>query len=318
MTTPTLSAVPPRDKRSGHTPAGRPAGSGVQTADASPLPRQSARDKAKQLRETVDRSLDALAKAVDAVRASETFKAYLDVQARFHRYSWHNSPLILSQRPDATRVAGYRTWQSLGRQVRKGEHGITIFAPCPFKREVERDNGETDEREGIYFRAVHVFDVGQTDGKDLPDIDVPTVDVAADRLLADLQHVANKRGIAVSFQSIESGAFGVSKGGSIEVDHRHATGQQAKTLAHELAHEALHKTDRPAGLTRNVAELEAESVAYVVCRHFHLETEVRSSRYIALWDGDSQALRASLERISKTARNLIDDVESLETRKAVA
>ncbi len=282
------------------------------------LPRQSARDKAKQLRETVDRSLDTLAKAVDAVRASETFKAYLDVQARFHRYSWHNSLLILSQRPDATHVAGYRTWQSLGRQVCKGERGITIFAPCPFKREVERDSGETDEREGVYFRAVHVFDVGQTDGKELPDVDVPTVDVAADRLLADLQQVAGKRGIAVSFQPIESGAFGVSKGGSIEVDDGHATGQQAKTLAHELAHETLHKASRPEGLTRNVAELEAESVAYVVCRHFSLETEVRSSRYIALWDGDAKALRASLERISRTARDIIDDLESLKTRKAVA
>ncbi len=228
------------------------------------------------------------------------------------------SLLILSQRPDATHVAGYRTWQSLGRQVCKGARGITIFAPCRFKREVERDNGETDEREGVYFRAVHVFDVGQTDGKKLPDIDVPTVDMAADRLLADLQQVAGKRGIAVSFQPIESGAFGVSKGGSIEVDDGHATGQQAKTLAHELAHEVLHKADRPERMTRNLAELEAESVAYVVCRHFSLETEVRSSRYIALWDGDAKALRASLERISKTARDIIDDLESLRARKAVA
>ncbi len=103
----------------------------------------------------------------------------------------------------------------------------------------------------------------------------------------------------------------------MDVNNTHATGQQSKTLAHELAHEALHKTDRT-GLTRNVAELEAESVAYVVCTHFGLDVEVRSSRYIALWDGDSKALRASLERIAKTARAIIDDVEALDSQKAVA
>jgi antirestriction protein ArdC len=285
-----------------------------------PRPRRTAKsdgparsDKAKELRKRIDDSLDTLAKAVGDVRASEAFKAYLAVQARFHRYSWHNSMLIAMQRPDATRVAGYRAWQSLGRQVCKGERGIMIFAPCPWKRET--DDGETEQ--GIYFRAVHVFDVGQTDGKDLPDVDVPTVDTASDDLLAKLQHVADQRGIAVNFAKLSGGLFGVSKGGTIDVDNGHATGQQAKTLAHELAHEALHKTDRT-GLTRSVAELEAESVAYVVCTHFGLDVEVRASRYIALWDGDSKALRASLERIASTARNIIDDVESLGGRKQVA
>jgi antirestriction protein ArdC len=271
------------------------------------------KDKAKALRKRIDDSLDVLARAVDDVRASEAFKAYLAVQARFHRYSWHNSMLIAMQRPDATRVAGYKTWQSLGRQVCKGERGITIFAPCPWKRET--DDGETEQ--GIFFRAVHVFDVGQTDGNDLPDVDVPTVDTACDDLLAKLRRVADERGIAVNFAKLSGGLFGVSKGGTIDVDNGHATGQQAKTLAHELAHEALHKTDRT-GLTRSVAELEAESVAYVVCTHFGLNVEVRASRYIALWNGDSKALRASLERIAKTARDIIDDVDALDSRKAVA
>lgn len=281
------------------------------------LPRASGKDKAKQLRERIDTSLDTLANAVDAVRASEAFRAYLQVQARFHRYSWHNSLLILMQRPDASQVAGYKTWQKLGRQVRKGEHGIMIFAPCPYRKEVEGADGETETVESIFFRVVHVFDIAQTDGEALPTVDVPTIDVAADRLLADLQAVASKRGIAVTFAPIVDGAFGASKGGKIDVDDTHATGQQAKTLAHELAHEALHKTNRGA-LTRNMAELEAESVAYVVCTHFGLDVEVRASRYIALWDGDSKGLRASLERIAGTARDIIDDVESLKTRKAVA
>ncbi len=279
--------------------------------------KSNGQDKAQALRQRIDASLDVLAKAVDEVRASDVFRQYLATQARFHKYSWGNCLLIASQRPDATRVAGYRTWQGLKRQVRKGEHGIMIFAPCPYKREVETRDGSTEEREGMFFRAVHVFDVAQTDGPELPSVDVPAVETAADDLLAKLTRVANSREIAVSFQPISGGAFGVSKKGAIEVDNMHPTGQQAKTLAHELAHEAMHWEDR-GPLTRSIAELEAESVAYVVCLHFGLDVEVRASRYIALWDGDAKSLRASLERIAKTARTMIDDVDSVAGRKAVA
>ena len=108
----------------------------------------SAKSKAADLRRRIDDDLDRLAKAVDEVRASETFKRYLNVQARFHRYSWHNTLLIASQRPDATRVAGHRAWQKLGRQVRKGERGIMIFAPCPFRREVQK-SGDTETVDGV-------------------------------------------------------------------------------------------------------------------------------------------------------------------------
>lgn len=280
--------------------------------------RSSNQDKAQALRKRIDASLDAMAKAVDDVRASETFKAYLDVQAKFHRYSWCNSLLILSQCPKAERVAGYKTWQSLGRQVKKGERGIMIFAPCPWKRENET-TGETES--GVYFRTVHVFDVSQTDGEALPSVDVPTIDVANDRLLLALERVCVKRGIAVDSRKLD-GEFGhtIDKGKTIAIESSHASGQRAKTLSHELAHCALHfdKATRPNGLNRNAAELEAESVAYVVCKHFGLDVEVRASRYIALWDGDSKAMKASLERIANTARGIIDDVDALESGKAVA
>ena len=146
---------------------------------------------------------------------------------------------------------------------------------------------------------------------------MPTIDDTADWLLADLVRVAEHREIVVRFQSLPSGAFGASKRGSVEIDDSHPTGQQAKTLAHEFAHEAMHWEDR-GPLTRSIAELEAESVAYVVCTHFGLDVEVRASRYIALWDGDSKALRGSLERIADTARAVIDDVEAVRIRKAVA
>ena len=292
----------------------------MQTLSDSPAkwngPTESKQSKAQTLRKCIDERIETLAKAVDDVRASEAFKEYLDVQSRFHKYSWNNTMLIAMQRPDATQVAGYRTWQGMDRQVRKGERGIAIVAPCPYKRDVKR-NGATETEDGMFFRVVHVFDLSQTDGPDLPTVDVPTIDKRADDLLATLQSVAVKRGIRVEFGTLDSGAFGVSKGGTVGVDDSHATGQQAKTLAHELAHETLHR-DVKGPLTRSIAELEAESVAYVVCTHFGLDVEVRASRYIALWDGDAKSLRDSLERIAKTARVIIDDAESVTDRKAVA
>ena len=287
-------------------------------AESPPNRNGKSRDKAKALRQAIDDRVEQLAKAVDDVRASELFREYLNTQSRFHRYSWHNAMLIMSQKPNAERVAGFKTWQTMKRHVRKGERGIMIFAPRPFKRTETDDHGNNVERQGVTFRPVYVFDVSQTDGEPLPEIDVPDVDTAADMLLASLGGVASKRGIAINYTDIESGAYGVSKGGTIDIATGHATGQQAKTLAHELAHEAMHKGEKRQGLTRSAAELEAESVAYVVCKHFGLDTEVRSSAYIALWDGDAKALRESLERIATTARDIIDDVDSLDARKAVA
>ena len=275
------------------------------------------KDRAKELRQRIDTSLDDLAQAVDDVRASETFRRYLDVQAKFHRYSWHNTMLIASQRPDATQVAGFQSWKKLKRHVRKGERGIRIFAPCRFTREVETTDGSTEEREGMFFRCVSVFDVGQTDGPDLPSVDVPTVQAAADDLIAKLVTVADSRGIAVRLGPLDGGTYGVSKRGSVDVDDQHPTGQQAKTLAHELAHEAMHWEDR-GPLTRAIAELEAESVAFCVCSRFGLDVELRASKYIAIWGGDAKSLRASLERIAKAARSIIDDVETPASRKAVA
>ncbi len=239
-------------------------------------------DKAKALRQTIDDRLEQLAKAVDDVRASELFKQYLDVQARFHKYSWHNTMLIATQKPDAEHVAGFKTWQTMNRYVRKGERGIMIFAPRPWKHTDTDDAGNDTERQGVSFRPVHVFDISQTDGDPLPEVEVPDVETAADTLLASLERVASKRGIAVNYTSLDAGYYGVSKGGTIDLATGHATGQQAKTLAHELAHEAMHKQNRPDGLTRTVAELEAESVAYVVASHFGLSMYSISARQTAI------------------------------------
>jgi len=283
--------------------------------------KSTGKDKAKALRERIDVMVDGLAKAVDDVRASDTFKSYLDVQARFHRYSWHNSMLILWQRPDASRVAGFQTWKKLGRHVRQGERGIMIFAPCPFHKERERNDGTTESVDGVFFKPVHVFDVSQTDGKALPDVDVPIIDADAEALLTALERVVAKRGFRLEYQTLDGSANGFTdKSGRIVIRSDNPIGHKAHTLAHELAHQALHfdKANRPDKLTRDVAELEAESVAYVVCKHFGIDADVTASRYIALWSGDGKAMRESLQRIAETARTIIDEAESVQADKAVA
>ena len=142
-------------------------------------PKPSGKEKSKALRQSVNLHIEQLASAVDTVRASEEFTAYLDTAARFHRYSWCNTLLIARQCPQATQVAGFRAWLKLDRCVRTGEKGIQIFAPIPYSREDK--NGETVS--GCNFRVVHVFDVSQTDGKALPTVDCPDICDAADSLL---------------------------------------------------------------------------------------------------------------------------------------
>jgi len=283
------------------------------------IPQQSSKDKAKALRASVNASIESLAKAVDKVRASKTFIAYLNAQSKFHSYSWSNTLLICSQRPEASQVAGFKTWNTLGRYVRKGEKGIMIFAPRPYTR---TDTASGEDVAGCSFRPVYVFDVDQTDGKDIPTVECPIIESAADTLLSALVTVAENRKIAVNLAPIDRSAFGTSHGGKVDVDNTYTTGQQAKTLAHELAHESMHqsKADREGMIreTAHVAELEAESVAYVVCQHFNLATEVRASIYIAIWNGDAKRLRASLDRIAKTARALIDDLTALTVAREAA
>ena len=190
-------------------------------SDSPPNRNGKSSDKAKALRRTIDDRLEQLAKAVDDVRASEMFKQYLDMQARFHKYSWHNTMMIVSQKPDAERVAGFKTWTTMGRHVRKGERGIMIFAPRPWKHTDTDDAGNDTEREGVSFRPVYVFDISQTDGDPLPEMEVPDVETAADTLLASLERVATKRGIAINYTELEPGYYGISKGGTIDIATGH-------------------------------------------------------------------------------------------------
>ncbi len=292
----------------------------MQTVSRLPERASKAKEKAKTLRQSVNDHIDQLSKAIDLVRASEEFTEWLNFQSVFHDYSWGNTWLIASQCPKATHVAGFNTWKKLGRHVCKGQSGIMIFAPMVFKK---TDTKTGEDKIGINFRSVYVFDVSQTDGEPIPSIECMDIESRNDKLLTDLIAVSNSRGIDLQFKTIEDGAFGyATRNNEIVIDNTKSTGQQAKTLAHELAHIAIHfnkgiQADR-GPLTRSIAELEAESVAYIVCRHFGHDTEIRSSKYIAIWNGDSKALKASLNLIANTAKSIIVDITSATQSKAAA
>jgi len=266
--------------------------------------------KASDLVKRVQAHVKALGAEIDAAKASAEYRAWLECLAQFHRYSLRNCFLILMQRPDATRVAGYRKWQQLGRQVCKGEHGISILAPCTVKKTVTETGPDGQEHDTevpmTYFKVVRVFDVSQTEGESLPALD--TTAHGDDRGLLDaLQAVASSRGVVVDFQEMSGARHGCSTGGKVVIDTRLEPAGRFKTLAHELAHETLHAPDDDQ-TDRTAREHEAEAVAYVVCKHFGIAGG--SAKYLATWGADTEALMERFERIHETAAGLINDLEA--------
>ena len=242
---------------------------------------------------------------------SEALTAYLAMMARFHKYSFGNIMLILAQRPDATRVAGYRTWQSLGRQVRRGEKGIAIFAPMRLK--ARKAEGAEREEERLAFRAVRVFDVSQTDGEPLPELESVSGDAA--ELWQHLRSFANAEDISVEVGPLGI-ADGVSLGGHITVsDKFEEPAALAAVLIHELAHEFLHHRMKDKRPRHGVRELEAEATTYAVCRHFGLETAQACSDCIHATGGDAETLSQVLQRVQETAARIIDGVTAVQSAK---
>lgn len=251
---------------------------------------------------TIAQIVDQLASATDAARVAETMTHYLEVAAQFHTYSWGNQMLIAIKRPDATRVAGYQTWRAAGRQVRKGERGIAILAPVVVR--LQDGDGEPTDQVRVSFKTVHVFDVAQTDGEPLPeppDWKSPAQDA---QLATRLTAFAEARGIKVIVAAMPGQTQGQSCGGTILLSPAAGT----KTLIHELAHELLHQHLLTGMLPRQTVELQAESVAYVVARHFGLEP-AGSPNYLALWGAEGKDIRATLATIQRCAAEIITAVE---------
>ena len=256
--------------------------------------------KAEQAKKLSNEALERLSRSL-ADGKSEGLTEYLKAVAMFHDYSFGNIMLIAAQRPDATQVAGFQTWKKLGRFVRKGEKGIAIIAPMVFRKD-DSGGGDGEGDMTLRFRAVHVFDVSQTDGDALPE--PATVQGDPGPFTARLESFVSKRGIELTEAEDLGGADGLSKGGTIVLRTELSPAKHFSVLVHETAHELLHHTgDRPS--SKVVRETEAEAVAFVVGEAVGLQNGSAAADYIQLYDGNTATLAASLDRIQKTATEII-------------
>jgi antirestriction protein ArdC len=262
-------------------------------------------DHTQDLTDKINESITALCAETDAAKQNETYRAWLHTLSRFYSYSFNNWLLIYTQRPDATRVAGFQTWKSLGRFVKKGERGIRIFAPIIRKVEDEKNGATEQVSRPVGFRAMAVFALEQTDGEPLPEIDSNATE-GGEELLPRLEAATASLGVQLVYKAIPGAAEGLSKGGLIEIEETLSTAARCGVIAHELAHELQHKQDRKES-TRQQRELEAESVSYAVLAHYSIRTESRF--YLASYDVTAEMLTASLQTISQTAKRIISAIE---------
>jgi len=244
--------------------------------------------------------LTELAKETNDAKKSAEFQHYLDTMSRFWEYSYHNQLLIYFANAEASKVAGFNTWRKLGRQVKKGSKAIKIVAPFISKK-VNEKNGK--EEATTYFAPVSVFDISQTEGKDLPDL----VRLSGDdcrELLNTLIEFCEISGIKLDFEKLGiNGLFGYSQGGSIKVAEGESVNTQVNTLVHEIAHELLHWGDRKS-LTKQEKEIEAEGTAYVVCKHFGLD--VKSYNYLASYNVTPEKIMVHLEAIATASKQILE------------
>lgn len=269
---------------------------------------------------------------------SEKYKSYLSTMSKFHNYSFNNTLLIAMQKPEATLVAGYQAWQkNFERHVNKGEKAIRILAPAPYKIKEERDKLDPVTGEMMFdengmpqkeqvevtipaFRAVSVFDVSQTDGKPIPELEAQELLSTVEGYEDFVQALMNVAPVPIGFEDIPGDSKGYfhTEEKRIAVQENMSESQTLKTMVHEVAHSMLHNKEinrddlmEAPAKDRNTKEVEAESVAYTVCQHFGIDTSDYSFGYIAGWSSgkDMKELKSSLDAIRKTASELITGIE---------
>ena len=294
----------------------------------------TAEKPAEKLKEITDRLEQGITELFD----SERYKEYLRVMSKFHNYSFNNTLLIAMQKPDASLIAGFNSWKNqFQRNVKKGEKGIKIIAPSPFKIKQEtekidpqtqkpvigRDGKPVTEEKEITipaYKVVSVFDVSQTEGKELPDI-------AVDALTGDVEQYSDffaalekTSPVPIGFEKIEGGAHGYYhlEDKRIALDEGMSELQTLKTAIHEIAHAKLHdidlnapKDEQQPRVDRRTREVEAESVAYTVCQHYGLDTSDYSFGYVAGWSSGRELaeLKSSLETIRSAAADIINSID---------
>jgi antirestriction protein ArdC len=261
--------------------------------------------KIEQAKQIASNAIEELSHALEAGH-SEKLREYLSAMSRFHRYSLHNIMLIASQRPDATRVAGFHTWKRLGRFVKKGAKGILILAPVVLREEAEqKQQDEKNERAAIRFRAAYVFDMADTDGKPMPQLGNTEGDPAT--RTERLKEFLLSRGIRLEYSDAIYPAQGQCSPGKIVILPGQAAPEEFATLVHEMAHALLHQGEQRTNTTKRVRETEAEAVAFVVCEGIGLAAS-SCVDYIHLYDGNKETLAASLERIQHTSAEILSVV----------
>ena len=275
---------------------------------------------------------------------SEKYMRYLSVMSKFHRYSVNNTMLIYMQKPEATLVAGFNKWKNqFARHVKKGEHGITIIAPTPYKKKIEEMKRDPDTHAPILdadgktvmeekeieipmFRPVKVFDVSQTDGKPLPEL-ASSLSGTVPHYEAFLEALRRSAPVPIEFEPMAANTDGYFSPDQQRISIREGMSevQTVSATVHEIAHSKLHNRqkmqetaaagdnapDQPKPKDRRTEEVEAESISYAVCQYFGIQTGENSFGYIASWSKGKELkeLRASLETINKTSCELINDLE---------
>lgn len=243
---------------------------------------------------------------------SDAYKEYLNIMARFPSYSTHNLLMIMMQKPDASLVQGFTAWKKMGRSVRKGEKGIRIWAPQFSSRKADENEEEDNDDKLVLrgFRLVSVFDVAQTEGEVLPDI-CSSLSGAVSNLDDIREALISHYGVEVYYEDPGKmhGAKGVCypNDAKIGICSGLEQAQELKTLIHELAHFLLHAGEN-GKLPTDTKELQAESVAYVVCQHIGLDTGEYSFGYIASW-GEARTAKEimdALKPVAKTAAGIME------------
>ena len=294
-------------------------------------------------RERLREITDGIEQGIKELFESEKYMRYLSVMSRFHRYSVNNTMLIYMQKPDATLVAGYNKWKNqFERHVKKGEHGITIIAPTPFKKKIEEQKLDPDTKAPILdaegkavmeereveipmFRPVKVFDVSQTDGKPLPEL-ASTLSGNVQNYEAFMEALRRSAPVPLSVEPMAANMDGYFSPDQQRIAIRAGMSevQTVSAAVHEIAHSKLHNyakaqeeaaragdKEPPKKKDRNTEEVEAESISYAVCQYYGIQTGENSFGYIANWSQGKELpeLRASLETINKAAGELIADID---------
>lgn len=299
----------------------------VQTATI-PLPVQG---------KDMDSIMQSLESGVEELFTSNRYQEFLKTMAKFHNYSFNNTMLIAMQRPDATLVTSYKNWQSMGRQVMKGEKGITIIAPAPYKKMKEKEVLDENQRPIMgtdgkpktekvevtvpHFKAVTVFDIAQTSGEPIQTLEPELLTAAVQDFDSFMQAIQKISPVPIRFDEIDGNANGYYHNADKEIVIKKglSESQTLKTAIHETAHAKLHDREIMESLgvekDRLTKEVEAESVAYCVCSSFGLDTSDYSFPYIAGWSSsrEMKEMKASMDVIRKTAGEMIDQLtEQLE------